>query len=262
MDKNDLSGTFEKIGLSEKESIVYSCLLTLGGAFPSKIAEETKLNRSTVYKILLDLSIKGLVNEIKKRNKAYYQLERPEKLVRYVKGQVNIANDNLEKAQKLLPDIEGLYSLITHKPKISYFEGKEGLMSIYEDMVDNQKKYEMLAISNISEFEKIFPKNFFKDFRRSKERIGITTRGIVPDTEADTTFTERLYEGYKKEVIPKIKIIPASQFPFKGEVTIYGESKVAIVNLNKEFLTGIIIEDKTIHNIMKMTFELSWKGIV
>jgi sugar-specific transcriptional regulator TrmB len=261
MDKNELSETFRKIGLSDKESLVYSCLLSLGGAFPSKIAEETKLNRSTVYKILLDLSIKGLVNEIKKRNKAYYQVERPDKLVRYVKTQVTIANEHVERVQKLLPDIEGLFSLIPNKPKISYFESIEGILSIYEDQINVTKKYEMLAFSNASELENVFPEKFFENYRKTKEKIGITTRGIIPNTDMDQTFTERMYAGYKKEVIPQTKQVPASEFSFKGEIVVYRENKVSIVNLNKEYLTGLIIEDITIHNMMKMIFELSWKGI-
>jgi sugar-specific transcriptional regulator TrmB len=89
-----------KIGLTDKESAVYSTLLELGGAYPSKIAEKTKINRSTVYKILLDLSVKGLVSEIQKKGKLFYQIENPDKLARYLKDKVTIANDQFEKAQK------------------------------------------------------------------------------------------------------------------------------------------------------------------
>ncbi len=262
MDKIELSEAFQKIGFSEKESLVYSCLLRLGGAFPSKIAEETKLNRSTVYKILLDLSIKGLVNEIKKRNKAYYQVENPEKLVRYVKSQVTIANDHLERVEKIIPDIEGLYSFLSNKPKISYFEGQEGVLTIYEDMVNISKKYEMLAWSNASELQHVLPEKFFENFRLAKERIGITTRGIVPDTVSDRGYNEKFFTGYKEDIVPKMKYIPKETFPFKGEITVYGTNKVAIVNLNKKYLTGIIIEDETIHSMMKMIFELSWNSII
>ena len=71
----------EKVGLSDKESLIYASLLELGGAYPSKIAEYTGLNRSTVYMILLQMSVKGIVNEIEKKNKQFYQIEKPSKLV-------------------------------------------------------------------------------------------------------------------------------------------------------------------------------------
>ncbi len=260
MNIGHLPGTFEKVGLSPKEALVYAALVRLNGAFPSTLAEETKLNRSTVYKILLDLSVKGLVNEIKKRNKIYYQIEKPSKLLRYAKDQVTIANDHLETVQKLVPDLEGMYSLFSNKPKITYFEGIEGILSIYEDQVVTNKKYEMMAFANATELENVFPAKFFENYRRTKEKIGITTRGIITDSKENSTFIERMYAGYKKEVIPKTKLIPAAEFPFKGELTIYRDNRVSIVNLNKEHLTGLIIEDETIYNMMRMIFELSWKG--
>ena len=66
----------EKTGFSDKEALVYLTLLELGGASPSKIAEYAELNRTTVYKILLNLSVRGLINEIEKRNKLFYQIYR------------------------------------------------------------------------------------------------------------------------------------------------------------------------------------------
>ena len=260
MNIDNLPVTFEKIGLSSKEALIYSTLIKLGGAFPSKIATDTGLNRSTVYKILLDLSIKGLVNEIKKQNKIYYQIEEPTKLIRFAKERVTIANDHLETVQKLIPELEGIYSLLANKPKISYFEGIDGILSIYEDHIATTKKYEMVAFANATELENVFPEKFFENYRRTKEKIGITTRGIITDSEKNATFINRMYAGFKKEIIPITKIIPVSEFPFKSELTIYRDNKVSIVNLNKEHLTGLIIEDETIYNMMRMIFELSWKG--
>ncbi len=258
--KEAIAHDLKKIGLSEKEALVYGALFSLGGAFPSKVAEETKLNRSTVYKILVELSIKGLVNEIEKKNKIFYQVEKPDRLIRYAKGQISRAEDNLEIAKKLLPDFEGMYALLENKPRVRYFEKIEGVLAIYEDFLAVQKPYEMLAFSNAALLEHILPADFFEKFRRSKERMGITTRGIIPDTEADLTYTERMFPGYKKEIVPRVRIVPAKDFPFKGEITVYGENKVSIVNLSKEHLTGIVIEDEAIHGMMKMIFELSWNS--
>lgn len=249
-----------KAGLSDKEALIYAALAELGGAFPSKLAEITKLNRSTTYKILLDLSVKGLVNEIKKKNKLYYQIEKPENLIRYAKGQVTIANDNLESATKLIPELEGLYSNFTSKPKITYHEGPEGILAIYGDHIAVKKKYEMLAIAYATELEVVLPSKFFENYRRTKEKIGITTRGIITDSAMNATFVDRLYAGYKKEIVPNVRLVPGGEFPFKGEMTLYGTNKVSIVNFNQEHRTGIIIEDETIYNMMRTIFELAWKG--
>lgn len=252
----------QKSGLSEKEVLVYSTLIELGGAFPSKIADVTKINRSTVYKILLDLSVKGLVNEIEKSKKIFYQIENPKKLTHYLKDKVTIAQDNLEQAQKIIPEIEGLLMMFADKPKVSYFEGQEQVMSIYTDHINTRQPYEMLAWANTTYLQDLLKLDFFLHYRKTKEKIGITTRGIVPDTEFDQEFVNKTYKeiGIKQKYLPVMKYIPYTQFSFKGEITIYGEDKVSIVNLNKNHFTGTVIQDKTIHNMMKMIFELSWKG--
>jgi sugar-specific transcriptional regulator TrmB len=250
----------QKSGLNDKEALIYLSLLELGGAFPSKIAEYSGIKRSTVYAILVNLSIRGLVNEIEKRNKLFYQIDKPEKLIRFAKTQISIAEDRLEKTKNLISDIEGLYASFVNQPKVRYFEGTDGMTSLYEDMISGNKKYEMVAFSNAAQLEHALPTKFFENFRRAKERLGITTRGIIPDTEADRSYNTKFFAGYKSEVIPKMRYIEASLFPFKGEITIYGENKVSIVNLNKEYLTGIIIEDETIHKMMRLIFELSWNS--
>lgn len=254
----DLLQKLEKSGFTIKESKVYLAVLELGGAFPSRIAEYAGINRSTTYATLLNLSVRGLVNEIQKRNKIFYQVEKPAKLIAHAKAQVSLAENRLEKAQTLVPDIEGLYAALTNQPRVRYFEGTDGMIEIYKDMLEVEKKYEMIAFSNSAQLEKVFPEKFFELFRRTKEKIGITTRGIIPDTDADRSYNKKFFSGYKPEIVPKFRYIPANEFPFKGEITIYAENKVAIVNLNKENLTGIIIEDETIHRMMRLIFELSW----
>lgn len=250
----------EKAGFSTKEALVYTSLLELGGSYPSRIAEYCGLKRSTVYNVLVTLSIRGIINEIEKKNKLYYQIEKPEKIVRYAENRIKRAEEESDRMKSILPDIEGLFGSLGTRPKVTYFENIEGIINIYEDMVSTNEKYEMLAFSNAKELENVFPEKFFENFRKSKERIGIKTRGIIPDTQEDKTYTSKFFAGYKKEIIPEVRYISKDKFPFKGEITIYGNNKIAIVNLNKEHLVGTIIEDETIYNMMKMIFKLSWNS--
>lgn len=262
MESEQLTKKLEKIGLTDKESAIYSTILELGGAYPSKIAEITKINRSTVYKILLDLSVKGLVNEIEKKNKLFYQIEPPRKLTRYLKDRVNLVSDQLERANGLIPEIESLYNIFANKPRVSYFEGQEDVMQIYADHINVKKPYEMVAWANTTYLQDLLKLDFFLHYRKTKEKIGITTRGIVPDTEYDQDFVDNAYIkiGIAKEYWPVMKYVSHKDFSFQGEITIYSDDKVSIVNLNKKYFTGTIIQDKTIHNMMRMIFELSWKG--
>jgi HTH-type transcriptional regulator, sugar sensing transcriptional regulator len=248
------------IGLSEKEALVYAAVLELDAAFPSKVAEVTKLNRTTVYHILTDLAVKGLVTEIEKRKKLCYHAEPPKRLLAYTKMQKRLAEERIERAKKLLPDIEGLLRLTPNKPRIRYLEGVDGILAVYEDHISQSKSYEMLGISNVEALIPSLPDQFVRRYVRTKQKLGITTRAIVPKNQFSKTYGKRVYTGIQKKFLPSIKTIPAHQFPYHCEFTIYGVDKVSIVNFQKNVLIGVIIEEQTIADMMRMIFELAWAG--
>jgi HTH-type transcriptional regulator, sugar sensing transcriptional regulator len=250
----------EKSGLSEKAARVYNCLLELGGAYPSKIAEQTHLNRSTVYKILVDLSVKGLVTEVDKDKKLFYQIEKPYRLLRYAQQRSETAQDQYERVKELIPELEGFYSNIANKPKIRFFENREGIMSIYEDHLNVKKPYEMLGFANATELEKALTTEFIRKYAKQKEKKNITTRGILPDSPTDRSYNKRMYTGIRKDIWLNLRYIPKEEFPFKGEIIVYGEDRLSITNFDEHRLMGLIIEDKAIHDMMTRIFELAWKG--
>ena len=255
-----LQNKLEKAGFNEKETKVYVSLLELGGAYPSRIAEYSGLNRSTVYKVLLNLSIRGLVNEIEKGKKLFYQIEKPEKILRHATNQVKTAEDNLEKAKEIVPEIEGLFGILKNHPKVTYYEGVDGLLSIYEDMLNVSNPYEMLAFSRADELESFFSKEFFDKWVKAKVEKNITTRAIVPDIQKNREYSARLFKNAPDKFWPKIRFIPADKFMFSGEIVIYGDSKLALVNFEKSQMTGLIVEDKGLHSAMRTIFELSWNS--
>jgi sugar-specific transcriptional regulator TrmB len=63
----------KRTGLTPSESKVYATVLASHGAYPSTIADTTGINRSSVYKTLTTLEIRGLVSVIEKGKKLYYQ---------------------------------------------------------------------------------------------------------------------------------------------------------------------------------------------
>jgi len=248
------------IGLSEKAALVYAAILEMGTAFPSKIAETTTLNRTTVYHILTDLSVKGLITEIEQKKKRCYQVEPPKRLINFTKMQIRLAEESAECAKKILPEIEGLFNLLPHKPRVRYFEGIEGVLAVYEDHLTEKEPYEMLGISNVEALIPSLPHEFVTTYVKTKETRGIKTRAIFPDTKFSTSYDKQVYKGIDKKFIPKMKYIPTEKFPYNCEITIYGKEKVSIINFQKNVLIGVIIEEKAIADMMRMIFELAWVG--
>ena len=256
-----LNQKLERVGLSDKEASIYSALIQTGGAYPSKIAEMTMLNRTTTYKILQVMSVKGLVTEVEKRKKIFYQPEPPRNLERNLSSKITIARRELESLKSVMPQLEGLFANTPNKPVVKFFEGKEGVLSVYKDHIDAKEKYEMLAWSNTADLMELLSEDFRNNYINTKAKLGITTRAILPDTEIDIKYNETFYKNFPKTIWPKIKHISHEAFPFKSDLTIYGKNKISIINFNAPQFAGTIIEDQVIHDLLAMIFELSWSGI-
>ncbi|MCB9798446.1 hypothetical protein H6758_01845 [Candidatus Nomurabacteria bacterium] len=255
-----LQTQLEKAGLSRKEALVYCALYDLGGAYPSKIAKHCSLNRSTVYALLERLAIKGLVTELEKKKKIFYQLERPEKLVRYAKGRMRMAREGVEQAQRLIPELEGLFTLTPNKPKVIFYEGREGVMQVYDDHVAGKQKYEMYGFSQIENLMQFLPKEFLRDYVREKAKNGVTAKGILPMTQFGIDYGKTVYNHVDKKIWPQVRFIEKEKFTFSAELTIYDRNRISLVNFDEKGLIGVIIEDPTIHGMMKLLFDLAWNG--
>ncbi len=252
----------QKCGLTKKQTTVYLGLLELGGAFPSKVSDYVNMNRSTVYKILSDLSIKNLIVETKKRGKWFYCVEKPEKLLSHNKRRINILNKEIKSTENVLKDLNSLFSLNLQKPKIKFYEGVEGVLEVFRSHLNIEKPYEMLAVCNASKFLKFIPNKELKKYLKAKEKLEITTRGLVPDTNTDIKYNNSACKnaGVSKKTWPKLRFVSSEVFNMGSDITVYGEDKISIINFTNDKLIGIIIEDKTIHDMFKMVFNLAWKG--
>lgn len=256
-----LATELRDIGLPEKSALVYAYLLEVGIAFPSKISIVTKLNRSTVYNILNDLKLKGLVTEIERGKKLCYQIEDPSRLPGIMKQQISKAEERYGKAKALLPELQGLFSLIPNKPVVRFFDSIEGVLSVYNEHVTNTESYEMLSYSNVEELLKRLPKPFVSGYVKKKTKIGITTRAIFPESYFSQKYNTKIYADVPKEFRIQSKFISRGLFPFQADVTMFGKNKVSIINFKDNVMIGVIIEDDMIAGIMRMGFELAWKGI-
>ena len=82
--------------------------------------------------------------------------------------------------------------------------------------------------------QEFLPHPYFKKYRKEKERLKITTRGILPLGAAYEDYATEAYKDVRGEARPKLKFIPQNQFPFKGEITVYGDDRVSIINLEAD----------------------------
>lgn len=243
---NDLRKSLEHIGFTQNEASVYVALLELGRGTVAKIAERAGINRTTGYSLLSALVQRGMVSSSGKGARQEYVAESPDRLVAYMKKEAEDLVANLSAASSLVPELKSIHN-VSERPRVRFYEGREGLESVYEDTLTSGET--IRAYAAVDDMHKALPEYFSKYYqRRTKE--GIAIRAIIPATEVgkDRALKDR-------SELRESALIPADRFAFSPEINIY-DNKVMIASWREKL--GIIIESAEIADAMKKTFELAW----
>lgn len=244
--KTQLKAILVSFGLSDKESLVYIALLGLGSGTVTEISRNAGINRTTGYDILSSLASKGLISVSGKEPKQEYIMESPDALTRYLDVQAGQIAEHIKKSKELVPELKSMQAL-ENRPKIKFYEGTEGLQSVYEDTLTSSE--EILAYACIDDMHKALP-GYFPEYYKRRAKNGISIRGIVPKT---AVAIER--SGHNKEEKREIAFVPADKYYFSPEINIY-DNKIMIASWREKL--GIIIESAEIADAMKKIYQLAW----
>lgn len=231
--------------LTGKKADVYLAVLELGSGTVIEIARKSEIKRTTVYDILLDLEKSGLIYQTTKVNKRLFVAEDPEKLKKRLEEKERVLSE-------MLPQLRSLYNIKGIKPKIKFYEGKEGLRQVYADTLNYNG--EILAFAS-EDVVKTLGMEWANDYLQKRVKKEIRVRIILPKTE----LIEKEFNLKDQKQLRSSKLVNPKKYPFSIEINIYGHQKVALMSAREEM--GIIIEGKEIYNTLKLIFELLWDNL-
>jgi len=240
----------KQIGLNEREARIYLATLELGGETIKRIAEKAGLERTGTYYLIEGLIEKGLVSSSFRGKRKIYLASEPKKLL-------ILEEQKLRNLKEALPDLEAIANLKPIKPRIRFYEGKDGLKELYEDSLKTTKKLpekerEILAYASAESVFSLFPEHQ-KEFINQRIKNKIKIRWIAPDTPFARSFKE---EG--KTALREIRLVPKGKYTLETEMDVY-DGKIALYGL-KEDLMGVIIEHPAIAKTQREIFELAWEA--
>lgn len=237
-----LTQTLQNIGFTEKEAKIYLASLELGATTASFIAEKAGLNRVTTYEILKGLAEKRVVNIFTKNNIKYFIPENPYSIIEETKRRALLA-------EEALPQLLSIYNTHPQKPKITFYEGEEGLKKIYKDTLTAENG--ILTITNAGYLIKRLTEKFHSHYIEERVKKNIQVKSITLDDQAGKKAKE---EGLK--VLRETRLVPKKEFNFTNEIQIYN-NKVAVISCQEEPI-GLIIESKEIANSFRNVFRMAW----
>ncbi|MBP6858581.1 MAG: helix-turn-helix domain-containing protein [Candidatus Pacebacteria bacterium] len=242
----------QDIGLNEKESILYLSLLAVDNSSVLDLSKKTGLNRSTTYVILETLAKKGLVSETTVGKKTHYQAEPPERLETYVEQRKILLEEQAKKLKDIIPQIKSVQREGGERPIVKYFQGKEGVISILEEFLedtDTQDTEPIYLIYPKDAVDEIFSESERKKYRSSRVGKGIKSKAIYTYKNG-TLSSDDTGERWK---------IDEKEFPISCDIAIY-KDRVRINTMDKN-ISGIFIKSKDVADTLRSIFKLSTKSI-
>jgi len=245
--KNEyMINALKTVGLSDREVGVYIALLELGKGTVTQITRKAGINRTTGYDILDSLLAKGIISISGKEPKQEYIAEAPNKIIAYLKEELEKGKEKLAQAEKLIPELEILHN-VAGRPSVRFYEGVEGLRQVYEDTLTSHEP--IRGYATVDDMHKGLP-NYFPEYYKRRAGKGIAIRAIVPATDIGK---ERKAQDAKEK--RETALVPVDTFYFHPEINVY-DNKVMIASWREKL--GIIIESAEIADAMKKIYELAW----
>ncbi|MCK5475993.1 MAG: hypothetical protein KAI71_05440 [Candidatus Pacebacteria bacterium] len=240
----------KRLDFSDKEIDIYLATLKLGSASFSELAKFAGTKRPTTYEILEKLKGKGLVSFGKKKGKKIFVAEDPEKILGLIEQEKEEVFKKEEDAKNVLPKLKALTRKDTTMPLVKYYEGKEGIWNIVEDLVKSKEENWIIATGKI--YDVLGLKQFTKRIVLKRRQSGVKLN-IIADHHPGNI------KGYQaNEYFREYRFLPGT-IDLNSTVYVY-ENKVALIFF-KEPLSGIIIENKELFLVFKFMFDSLWKEL-
>lgn len=236
----DIAQSLASIGLLERESKIYLAALELGESTVLPIAKKSGLKRTYCYDILESLREKGLITSIEKNGRRRYSAEPPDKIEQ-------LLTERLNKFMQVLPELRSLYNQTGLRPKVRFYEGKEGVIAISYELARAKR---MDAISSTDHLYAVLG-DHINDITKEIARNKVKTRELYTRPSRPIQWAE--YYQYPTQ---EIRYLPEN-IKISIDFLLY-DNKLALISYEGD-LHSLVIEGSGIVDSLRILFELLWQ---
>ena len=236
-----------ELGLTEKEAEVYLTLLQSGDATADQLAKSSKLNRSTTYVQIKALIEYGLVSSFKRGKKTFFAAESPTNLVRILEQKKQQILVQEAEINTLVPELLKVFGSSVDRPVVRVFEGKEGLVSMRNNILESKSKFVKIAFS-FDSMSKIFT---------NEEMMAFSNKRASKNIQSQLMY-KRTGEDIPSVPPQQILRITEEQFPFGADLYIHDDT-ISFAS-TKDQIVGVSITNADIAATVRALYDSIWKA--
>ena len=163
---------------------------------------------STARRVIIfsrGLNQRSLVKTSGKEPKQEYVAESPDQIEKLLLKKIENDGAYIREARKIIPELKSMHN-VADRPKVLFYEGREGLEKVYEDTLTSTEP--IRAYASVGDMHTGLPGYFPKYYKRRAGK-GIAIRAIIPDTEAGRE--RKTFDGEEKR---ETALVPKDSFIF------------------------------------------------
>jgi|CXWL01.1.fsa_nt_gi sugar-specific transcriptional regulator TrmB len=237
------------LGATDKEAETFLRLLELGPQTATILAKHIGTPRSTMYVIMAALKDMGLIEEFERSGVKYFKTVP----VREISDVINAKKRKLDQTEqlftRLLPDLESKQMKLTMTPKVRFFEGKDQVMKMYEQVLREES---FCAFVNPALVKEVMPEYYDKIpqmIKREKREV----RELLVDNKVAHEY-QKNYASKRHQM----KFLPKKiEFPSD---TIICREKIYMISYGTNDLSALEIYNASLAKSQQEIFEMVWKG--
>lgn len=232
----------KSLNLSADEAAVYTAALELGQASIQKIARKSAVKRTTLYHFLPELIERGLLQETRKKKRNVYSAIHPKQLVELEKVR-------LKELEQMMPEMLAVYNKSATKPRVTFFEGTEGIKEALTDLLRVGES--MIGWADFS-FRQSVLKDFFDIFAQERADRDIGYKAIVRQTPEAIAWEKK-----NTRHLRDFKYIQSE--PFNTETLVYGNHVMFLSYQKNAF--AVVIEDPNVAATLRIAWQQLWERL-
>lgn len=237
-------------GLNEREACVYLASLSLGACGAQEIAHAADVSRSSVYDVLEGLIEAGLIHQLECDGTRKFTAEPPERMVDLLQTQTDQLIRRRAILEQALPELTAIEHKEAPRPKVFYFEGREGIRRLsrrYEERPD--AFVELVPLETVRAY---FRDEEFEEHRQTLVRRHMKGRVLFVAKEPPVEEMKRAFEQYGWAS----RHLAQEGSPETGHISVKGDEVYAFSY--DQLPIGVVIESAPIAQSLKRVFDLAW----
>lgn len=256
VNKNTVLEFLNRLGFKNEESLVYTTLVANGPLTALRLARETGINRTKIYRLVEILAKRGVVEEVVEEHQRLARAVGPHKLELLLKER----EANAKLMREVFPEVTQFITTSTSasdpQTKVLFYRGQEGIKQQVWNTLSAKKEcvgYTYRVLSEITGLK------FAIQWKEEFIRRNLFFRDIISDEHlaSEKRAPKEYLAGWPKARF-KSRYLPSRVLNVNHQIDIYNDV-VSFYNWYEGEVFGVEIYNQKISHLQKQMFEIIWK---